>query len=262
MSNLNLADRMLAQKTFAARQVKVESKLSKQLIDLAYADGADRAVKTKRPKQQRLYLDTSDSVGGYNPNESIDSMDSAGTASSVYSKKSSTKGKKGRARSGSLPEISSPGQRQNMTLQHVSSSSNNLHNIPEDPTQHLPPSLSALDVHALNTGVGSALVLELAVRSVTAKTSFRNMQATVKKDIKVSVCVHSLLLLLSSSLFFSSLPFLSSSHLLLPFLQVAGFGASTRDKTYSLADGAQMALQMQRVGTSRFVLVVSSGDSG
>lgn len=145
------SDLVLAQKAYAARQVKVESKVSKQILKVAKADKLNRASRNK--------LNNS----GLSLNSSMDS-----SFCSIDSAESSS----------ILPAIRSPVNQTNKSKMRVHD---------EDTLHESDDEFSVIDMIALqNSATGTELVNELSYRSSTAKTSFRKMQAKVQKEIAMN----------------------------------------------------------------------------
>lgn len=145
---MNKRDAILAKKTYAARQVKVESKISKRLIEMQKVPNSP--TKMAQSKQTQ-------SIKNGSFNNSLEST--------VRSMDSDTSGFSNNV----LPAIDNKGGR---------AQSRQRGGTIEDDTY------SAMDIMALNDShSGSQLVMELSNRSTTAKTSFRKMQAAVKRGL-------------------------------------------------------------------------------
>lgn len=145
---MNKRDAILAKKTYAARQVKVESKISKRLIEMQKVPNSP--TKMAQSKQTQPIKNGSFNNSLESTVRSMDS-DTSGFGNNV------------------LPAIDNKGGR---------AQSRQRGGTIEDDTY------SAMDIMALNDSLsGSQLVMELSNRSTTAKTSFRKMQAAVKRGL-------------------------------------------------------------------------------
>lgn len=141
---MNKRDAILAKKTFAARQVRVESKISKNIIEMQKAQASS-------PHKNATHKKTKPTIS---LNTSLDESVSMGTLPAL------------------VPQSRS-GARQSMSRQQI-----------REVLGDTGDSYSAIDILAMQDSTSaSALVLELSNRSVTAKTSFRKMQARVKQEL-------------------------------------------------------------------------------